>query len=615
MEHLGKYRLVRRLATGGMAEVFLAKAAGPMGFEKELVVKRILPHLAEDPQFVEMFLAEAKLAARLNHGNVVQIFDFGEQEDSYFIAMEYVEGLNLKVLLKRTLQKGKLLPYPLIARIISMACEGLAYAHELVDSQTGQPMKFIHRDISTDNILVSLTGSVKVVDFGIAKAANMGGQTQSGIIKGKLPYMPPEYLLGTPIDLRADIYALGVVLYELITGRRPFTAEADILLAQLIIHGLPQNVRALRADVPNRLVRVLERALHKDRDQRYASCRQLQADLERFLFECSEPMGAIHIAEWVKAMSAVEPDPPRRVSQESPTVASGSPALSKAKPRPLKTPVPEVRPLPPEDTAITTSLARDNPEDHEELIRLLPRHRWPQAMASIAGLLILAAVVFYFFSHDPAPASSPAVASAAEAGHEPSVPAPALPPPTQQAPDPASRPASTPPPTVAAPAMDPEPSEPETPSSEPTLSKPSAAQQTRLKVVSNLKGELWINEKQWGSPPFDRVLSPGRKAIEVSGRVDGHRFNKVQIIELKEGESRKVSFTFRKIRVQVWANPGMKVLELDGHPLGSDGWIETYEGWHTLKAVDSATGKPIMSPVECKAVAKSKECKASPSFK
>jgi serine/threonine protein kinase len=609
LEHLGKYRLVRRLATGGMAEVFLAKAAGPMGFEKELVVKRILPHLAEDPQFVEMFLAEAKLAARLNHGNVVQIFDFGEQEDSYFIAMEYVEGLNLKVLLKRTLQQGKLLPYPLIARILSLACEGLAYAHELVEPLTGQPLKFIHRDISTDNILVSLTGGVKVVDFGIAKAANAGTQTQSGIIKGKLPYMPPEYLLGTPIDLRADIYALGVVLYELITGRRPFVAETDILLADLIIHSQPPDARALRADVPNRLVRVLERALHKDRNQRYASCRQLQADLERYLFECGEPMGALHIAEWVKAMAAVESSPPRRMSRELPTVASGTTALAPERTRPLRTPAPEVQLPRSEDTVITAPLDRDSEEEDAELQQLIPRHRWPKAVASTVGLLILGGVIFYFFSHDPIPAPSQAVASAAESSPLPAVPAPASPPPVPQAQDSASTPAPAPPPETAPPVLPSEPSAPETSASEPPAPKPAIAEPTRLKVVSNLKGEIWINEKEWGTTPFDRAVSPGKKTIEVLGRHDDHRFNKVQVIELKEGESRKVSFTFKKIRVQVWAVPGVRVFELDGHPLDKNGWIETYEGWHTLKAVDTATGKPIV-PAECKAVEKSRECKA-----
>ena len=425
--------------------------------------------------------------------------------------------------------------------------------------------------------------------------------------------MPPEYLRATPIDRRADIYALGVVLYELITGRRPFAAETDILLADLIIHSQPPDARSLRADIPNRLVRVLERALHKDRNQRYATCRQLQADLERYLFECGEPMGALHIAEWVKAMASVESSPPRRMSRELPTVASSTTALAPEMTRPLRTPAPQVQPPRSEDTVITAPLDRDSEEEDAELQQLIPRHRWPKAVASTMGLLILAGVSFYFFSHDPVPASSQAVASAAESGPLPAAPAPTPPPSVSQARDSASTPAPAPPPEAASPVLPPEPAALEPQASEPPASKPAVAEPTRLKVVSNLKGELWINEKEWGTPPFDRAVSPGKKAIEVNGRHDGHRFNKVQSVQLKEGESRKVTFMFRKVHVQVWANPGMKVLELDGHPLGSEGWIDTYEGWHTLKAVDAATGKPI--PAECKAVLESRECKAAPSFK
>ncbi|HLK99636.1 MAG TPA: serine/threonine-protein kinase, partial [Myxococcaceae bacterium] len=217
-QQLGKYQLIRKLATGGMAEVFLAKAAGPMGFEKTLVVKRILPHLAEDPAFVEMFLSEAKLAAQLNHPNIVQIFDFGEADDAYFLAMEFIDGPNLRVLLKRASQQGVALPPAVCARLIATACEGLAFAHDFADPGTGELLGLIHRDISPDNVLVSRQGAVKVVDFGIAKAAGQSHKTRSGVIKGKLSYMPPEQLRAKQLDRRADVYALGVVLYELLTG-------------------------------------------------------------------------------------------------------------------------------------------------------------------------------------------------------------------------------------------------------------------------------------------------------------------------------------------------------------------------------------------------------------
>ncbi|HZN91240.1 MAG TPA: serine/threonine-protein kinase, partial [Myxococcales bacterium] len=209
MERVGRYELVQKLATGGMAEVFLAKTVGPGGFEKVLVVKRILPHLVEEREFVEMFLSEAKLAALLNHHNVVQIFDFGQADGAYFIAMELVDGPNLRVLSKRAQELNRPIPFPLCAKIISLACEGLAYAHGLTDPSSGQPLNLVHRDISPDNIMVTRTGGVKVVDFGIAKAASQAHRTGSGVVKGKLAYMPVEQLASSPLDRRTDVYALG----------------------------------------------------------------------------------------------------------------------------------------------------------------------------------------------------------------------------------------------------------------------------------------------------------------------------------------------------------------------------------------------------------------------
>jgi serine/threonine-protein kinase len=215
--------------------VFLAKAAGPKGFEKTLVLKRILPHLAEDQHFVEMFLSEAKIAAQFNHPNIVQIYDFGEAEGVYYLAMEYIDGPNLRSILRRTLQSRALLPIPLCVKMVSLACEGLAYAHEFADPQSGAPLGLIHCDISPENVLLSRNGSVKVVDFGIAKAAGFGPQNKAGTFKGKVSYMPPERIQGNPFDLRADIFSLGVVLYELVTGVKPFNARTDVSILHAIL--------------------------------------------------------------------------------------------------------------------------------------------------------------------------------------------------------------------------------------------------------------------------------------------------------------------------------------------------------------------------------------------
>ncbi|MFZ5470889.1 MAG: protein kinase domain-containing protein [Myxococcota bacterium] len=308
MEQLGKYQLIRKIATGGMAEVFLARTAGPMGFEKKLVLKRILPHLADDPQFVQMFLAEAKIAALLDHPNVVQIFDFGQEGRHFFIAMEHIDGPNLRHLARMARDVDTPLPFAVCAKLVSHACEGLSFAHDFKDPETGQPMNLIHRDISPDNILVSRTGAVKVVDFGIAKASTQPHLTKSGVIKGKLMYMPPEQMGRGAMDRRVDVFALGMVLYELISGLTPFDTTSEVSIIQAIMSPEPlPPVTFRRADVPFELVRIVSRAMEKDREQRYGSCKEMQADLERFLASTGQSVQPHQLAEWVEKLEALAP--------------------------------------------------------------------------------------------------------------------------------------------------------------------------------------------------------------------------------------------------------------------------------------------------------------------
>jgi serine/threonine-protein kinase len=321
LPRLGKYELVRKLAMGGMAEVFLAKAAGPMGFEKTLVLKRILPDLAQESSFIQMFLSEAKLVARLTHPNIVQIFDFGESEGTYFVAMEYIDGPSLRTLVKRAGAQGLFLPPTVCARLISQACEGLAYAHDFADPDTGEPLGIIHRDVSPDNILLSRQGAVKVVDFGIAKAAGQSHKTESGVVKGKLAYMPPEQLRAKALDRRADVYALGVVLYELLTGQRPYTADSEARLMQAILYEPPTPAAQLRPDLPQPLRRILSKALAKEREQRYPDCHALQVDLESFIVSVGTPVMTQQVARLI-------------------TQANTNPELPVLAPIPVPTPVP-----------------------------------------------------------------------------------------------------------------------------------------------------------------------------------------------------------------------------------------------------------------------------------
>ncbi|MFE8600448.1 serine/threonine protein kinase [Archangium violaceum] len=333
---LGRYELLGELGHGGMAKVYRARAAGPMGFEKTLVVKRILSHLAEDPQFVEMFLSEARLAAQLNHPNIVQIFDFGEAEGSYFLAMEFIDGPNLRALMRRAYSQGRPLPLPHCARIIAAACEGLAYAHEFVDPATGEPVRLIHRDVSPDNILLARTGSVKLVDFGIAKAANQVHETRVGTLKGKVPFMAPEQLKNEQLDLRIDVYALGVVLYELVTGRKPYEANSEVAMIQAILFEPFTPLSARRPDVPEPLQRIIEKALAKDREVRYLSCREMQADLEAYLLSSGQPVSAFQLAELITQLSM--PPGAATASLGTPSPGSSSRKLLVTSPGPAASP-------------------------------------------------------------------------------------------------------------------------------------------------------------------------------------------------------------------------------------------------------------------------------------
>ena len=247
MERLGQYELVKRLAVGGMAELYLATSPGLKGFKHSLVLKKLLPELASDRAFVEMFLGEARIAGELNHPNIAHVYEVGEANGAYFIAMEYVDGPNLRAVSNGARRAGKPISPYLAAKIVSCVCDGLGYAHDLRDPESGEPLRIVHRDISPENIIIARNGSVKVVDFGIAKASFQLHRTQTGIVKGKLQYMAPEQMSqNRQIDCRADIYSLGVVLYELLAGARPYVAKDDVALAEAVLLRDPPPVPLVR---------------------------------------------------------------------------------------------------------------------------------------------------------------------------------------------------------------------------------------------------------------------------------------------------------------------------------------------------------------------------------
>ncbi|ATB27267.1 serine/threonine protein kinase [Melittangium boletus] len=326
----GKYQLIKKLATGGMAEVWLARQRGIEGFAKNVVVKRILPHLAEDREFVEMFRNEALIAAKFNHPNIAQVYEFGEANGTYFIAMEYIHGEDLGRVLRKAFNAGGWIAQPLAIRIVAAACEGLYYAHTRTDD-AGRPLKVVHRDISPQNILISFDGSVKLVDFGIAKAADQASMTKSGAIKGKFAYMAPEQAAGKALDHRADIFAIGLVLYEMLTSERPLKRDMELATLQAALEcNIPPPSQV--ADVPRELDSVVMRALAKAADDRYRDARQLQTSLEEFLVSQRWVAGSVQISELMEALFADRLEEEKRSGNPEPRSEGESVTASPAVP-------------------------------------------------------------------------------------------------------------------------------------------------------------------------------------------------------------------------------------------------------------------------------------------
>ncbi len=318
----GKYQLIKKLATGGMAEVWLALQTGIEGFNRHVVVKRILPHLAEDPEFVQMFLNEAKIASRFNNPNIAQIYDLGAENGTYYIAMEFIHGEDLGRVMRRAWSSGQWVARHIALRIVADTCSGLYYAHTRTNDQ-GQPLRVVHRDISPQNILISFDGAVKIVDFGIAKAADQVSNTKSGAIKGKFAYMAPEQAGGKPLDARTDIFALGLILYELMTGVRPLKRDSELATLQAAMEcaiDLPSQV----AEVPAEIDEVVMRALAKSPDDRYRDAREFQKALEQYLVEAKEMATGLQVAELMETLFADRLNEEKRLGMPNPSTESST---------------------------------------------------------------------------------------------------------------------------------------------------------------------------------------------------------------------------------------------------------------------------------------------------
>ena len=302
---IGRYELCFELASGGMASVHLARVEGNPGYEKLVALKRIHPHLACEREYVEMFLDEARIASRITHSNVCSVFDFGEADGEYFIAMEYLVGEPLSRVHRRVLadvdqRNSPLLPMRM-ARVIAQACEGLHAAHELADAE-GESLHVVHRDVSAENLFVTYDGATQVVDFGIAHARQRVHNSEAGQVKGTFPYMAPEQMTSAVVDRRVDIWALGAVLWELLTLRKLFLRETDVNTMYAVLSGEIQPPSAYRSEVSAELDEIVLKALQRSPDERWQSAREMGKALRRYLAKQDELIGPAEIADWMRQL-------------------------------------------------------------------------------------------------------------------------------------------------------------------------------------------------------------------------------------------------------------------------------------------------------------------------
>jgi eukaryotic-like serine/threonine-protein kinase len=301
----GKYLLLDRINIGGMAEVWRGKMFGAGGFERLVAIKRILPNIAEDEEFITMFIDEAKISVQLNHANIAQIHELGQIANNYFIAMEYIPGKDMRAIFDRCRKKGEPAPIPLVAYCVSKMCEGLDYAHRKKDGM-GRDLNIVHRDISPQNVLISYEGEVKVIDFGIAKAAGKATKTQAGILKGKFGYMSPEQIRGLPLDRRSDVFAIGVCLYEMLTGERLFVGESDFSVLEKVRKAEVPPPSTYNKRIPENLEKIVLKALARDVDERYQYASELGDDLQRFLITSEAIFGRKDLMQYMKSTFAEE---------------------------------------------------------------------------------------------------------------------------------------------------------------------------------------------------------------------------------------------------------------------------------------------------------------------
>lgn len=341
----GQYVIESHIATGGMAEVYKARMVGMEGFQKTVAIKRILSNLTDSEEFVRMFIDEAKLAAQLNHNNIIHIYDLGKVDRSHYIAMEFIEGRDLRSILADCRDRGRRMPIPLALHVAVLLASALDYAHKKRDFEN-RDLGLVHRDVSPQNVLISFDGDVKLCDFGIAKAASKASQTRAGALKGKLQYMSPEQAWGKNIDHRSDIFSLGLVLYEMLTSQKVFAGDSELSVLEQVRDPIISAPSSHNPDVDPEVDRIVFKALHADREERYQSALELHNDLERVLRTNDWAPDRAAVAAFLAELGGAPPAP------------KAAPDRAGAQPPPKP---PKGDHTPPSDTAGPSTRRRDEP--------------------------------------------------------------------------------------------------------------------------------------------------------------------------------------------------------------------------------------------------------------
>lgn len=592
---LGKYRLMERIGSGGMAEVFRAKHEGVGGFSKELVIKMILPAYAEETKFIDMFMNEAKLAARLDHPNIVHVFDFGTVDGRHFLAMEYVRGLTMRRMRNMCNKVEAPIPPNVLARIMCGVCQGLNYAHDRKDDD-GESLEVIHRDVSPDNIIVSRTGTPKLLDFGIARAGAASHTTQ-GTLKGKYSYMSPEQVMGEAIDKRSDIYACGVVLYEMLAGEKPFTGTEDKLLKMLesIVEDEPTPIEELRPDVPAELGDICRKAMSKKSEDRYQTAQEMRVALENFIAASGNAVLDFHVEAYIEELAAV--------------FEGRSDIFS----RPFTTPTPRTEPsqssLVP-DAIFSTNTPASEPSAAR--LRVEPGSNRPetagvdaiaprrsvalQAAALIAAVALGGLVVFLVLKKAEQPSNGDSVAATtADAAVQEVLarPTPDAEVPETAPPDAAPSVIKRPSPDAAAIVTDDIDAGSRRPHNDgdgdDDGNRPAKGNGT-LTVRASPYCSVYLDKNKLGDTPLNGVSIPaGSHRLRCVNRKLGIKDDKS--ITVEDGDSVTESFRFESgkldVRVKPWGEVSVDGVNKGITPIGA---IRLYEGRHTVKITNKDLG-------------------------